>query len=328
MPVLTTHSSRCKQSAILGHAGQRCLCRDARTAWTICRRLAMLPVLLGCQEEVAIRLLEPPERRIEASDETSAVDDVIADSGVMLSDAERQTDAGVEPDASHLPDEALIHHYDFGGEGTIVADIVGNAEGELMGGAVLDGAGGVVLDGVDDYVDLPNGLISSLSSVTIVVWFEWYGGRCWQRVFDFGSSVQGEDSVSGAETSLFVTPASCNDSHVGPVYEHVTLAMFHVRDNAYVAQQEHATLSDNEPAFVALAVDPNRLTLTVNAAVVAELPSPPQVSELNDVNNWLGRSQWAHDPTLNGRIDDVQIYDRALTESQLRRIFAQTAGQR
>lgn len=295
------------------------------------RPVPLVLALLGCDSEMAVRLLEPPARRAETSDDSTSSDDAypITEAGQRAqSDAATNNDTNVDAEVNGLSSSALVHHYDFDGEGTVVADLVGDADGELQGGATLDGMGGVILDGVDDYVNLPNGIISALSSVTIVVWLEWYGGRCWQRVFDFGSSIQGEDTVASAETSLFLTPASCDGAHVGPVLEHVTSAMFHVRNTAYVAQQVDMPLPEDEPVFVALVVDPNRLTLTVNTILAAELMATLYVSELNDVNNWLGRSQWVQDPTFNGRFDDVRIYNRALTADELEHLFAETAVNR
>jgi uncharacterized protein YyaL (SSP411 family) len=91
----------------------------------------------------------------------------------------------------------------------VVEDRVGKAHALIRGGAELDREGGLVLDGVDDYVDMPNGVLSSRRSVTIIAWLHWAGGTCWQRIFDFGSTDAGEGQVGRATTSLFLTPASC-----------------------------------------------------------------------------------------------------------------------
>jgi hypothetical protein len=75
-------------------------------------------------------------------------------------------------------------------------DSVGGADG-LVVNRTLAGDGTVVLAGIDSlqYVDLPNGIVSSLGpSATVEAWVNWTGvGGTWQRVFDFGSSDQPED---------------------------------------------------------------------------------------------------------------------------------------
>jgi hypothetical protein len=41
------------------------------------------------------------------------------------------------------------------------------------------------------------------------------------------------------------------------------------------------------------------------------------LSEINDVNNWLGRSTWLNDGTLDGTFDEFRIYDKALTPEEV-----------
>jgi len=48
------------------------------------------------------------------------------------------------------------------------------------------------------------------------------------------------------------------------------------------------------------------------------------LSGINDVNEWLGRSQWMSDHTFNGTIDEVRIYGKALSECAMRAAY--TAG--
>jgi hypothetical protein len=39
-------------------------------------------------------------------------------------------------------------------------------------------------------------------------------------------------------------------------------------------------------------------------------------------NNWVGRSQYAADPFLDGEVDDLRIYDQALTATEVANVFA------
>ena len=79
---------------------------------------------------------------------------------------------------------ALLHRYSFDGTGTAVTDSVGAAHGTVVN-AQLSGSGTVVLGGgtTDQYVDLPNGIVSSLTNATFEAWITWDGGNGWQRVF-------------------------------------------------------------------------------------------------------------------------------------------------
>jgi Concanavalin A-like lectin/glucanases superfamily len=250
----------------------------------------------------------------------STVDAAITSSGHGVSAPERDA-------APHENVLEPIHHYDFAGEGDVVRDIVAGANGVVIGGAVLDGTGGLELDGLDDFVDLPNALLSPLTEATLTLWLEWGGGPCWQRLFDFGSSSAEEGTPAGARTSLFVTPASCPSSHLGPVEDDVVSLMFHVPGN-YSLAQDTSPLPASVPAFVALSVGAaGALQLSLDGRTAIELSSALRLSDLDDVNSWLGRSQWGQDPTLRAHLLDFRIYDVALSSEQLSQVFEEiTAG--
>jgi hypothetical protein len=234
----------------------------------------------------------------------------------MTSDAAPSpTDAAGMNDAagdSATPEPALVLRYDFGGEGTVVRDRAGDADATLMGGATLDGMGGVNLDGSDDYVDLPNGVLSRLHSVTLAAWLTWRGGPCWQRVFDFGSNDAGEGQMGNGLTSLFLTPASCNARVL------YASAEFH-GGSRYVIVHD-AALPQGVPAFVALTFDADRslMTLYLDGAPVGQRAADFRLADIDDVNNWLGRSQWVQDyAPLRARYDEFRIYDGALDAAEI-----------
>lgn len=299
------------------------------------RRLFCLFVCGGavpaCDESVNIVLLPLGPTAFTSAPGSSATGDAAAAPGSSLAparDAASPRDGSSDVDAgASIPEAALIHHYEFSGTGSVAQDSVGGADGDIVGGAQLDGAGRVQLDGVDDFVDLPNGLLSSLTAATLTVSLDWNGGPCWQRVFDFGSSSAAEGTPASARTSLFVTPASCPSSHLGPVEDNVLSLMFHAPGN-YSLAQDTAPLPANTRSFVALAVSSNgTLQLSVNGRTVVELASALRLSDLEDVNNWLGRSQWGQDPTLRAQLYDARIYDVALTSAQLTRLFETTGSE-
>ena len=61
----------------------------------------------------------------------------------------------------------------------------------------------------------------------------------------------------------------------------------------------------------------NKLTYYRNGEVAGELNTAIPLSELNDVNNWLGRSNWTGDANFNGTYDEFRIYDRALSHDEV-----------
>jgi hypothetical protein len=38
-------------------------------------------------------------------------------------------------------------------------------------------------------------------------------------------------------------------------------------------------------------------------------------------NNWIGKSNWSGDPYYNGAIDDFRLYDKVLTESEIKSLY-------
>jgi len=66
----------------------------------------------------------------------------------------------------------LVHRYRFEGSGSTVLDSVGTAHGTTVG-ASLSGSGKVGLSGTNQYVDLPDGILSSLSNATLEAWLNW-----------------------------------------------------------------------------------------------------------------------------------------------------------
>jgi hypothetical protein len=243
---------------------------------------------------------------------------------VNLLEPQLSRDASTAPEAGGASDDAatadaapsathLIHRYNFasfGGDNTRIVDLVGGQNGVLKGGATLDGAGHATLDGHDDYVDLPNGLVSSLTNATLIAWLSWNGGNCWQRVFDFGSTDTGEDTANSATTSIFATPLRCPGSGPATAYETTTELLGHVDSDTPFPQLQ------NVPIAVVYDVTGGQMRLYAAGTLLGTGMAAP-LSMLSDVNDWLGRSQWIQDDHLQGTYDEFRIYDIALSPAEL-----------
>lgn len=55
------------------------------------------------------------------------------------------------------------------------------------------------------------------------------------------------------------------------------------------------------------------LSLYRNGSWDAEVTGVPALSQINDLNNWLGRSQFSHDPEFGGTYHEFRIYSAALS---------------
>ncbi|MDF3067208.1 MAG: hypothetical protein K0R38_2809 [Polyangiaceae bacterium] len=220
---------------------------------------------------------------------------------------------------------ALVHRYDFEGEGAVVMDRVGAAHGTVQAGGMLSKVGGkgvVELSGGTSgpYVDLPNGLISSLTSATLETWVTWGGGPAWQRLFDFGSSsAAAEDTPEDGETYLFLTPMT--DTASGGALRGV----YSVEGGAATVETRVSGAAALPQALtqVVLVVDSatEQLKVYVDGESAGEQPFTGALADLDDVNCWLGRSQYDSDPELTATLHDFRVYGAALTASQIATSF-------
>lgn len=200
-------------------------------------------------------------------------------------------------------------------------DLVGDAEGEIVGGALLADTGALELDGVDDFVNLPNDILGEASGVSLVAWVVWHGGPCWQRIFDLGRSAAGEDLADHATSSIFVTPASCDASHVGPVDFGVISTMFHAGQSAQVAQGTEP-LPMARDVQVVLTLDATEgLNLYVDSELLVSIKGETDPRLIECENDWLGRSQWRADAPFFGSFEEFRVYEGVLSAEDVARLF-------
>lgn len=234
-----------------------------------------------------------------------------------------QADAGPWPrDGGPVTASGLsrpVHRYTFEGTGTDAEDSEGEAQGLLKSGATLSGSGSVILEDSGGYVDLPNGILKDLDGVTLIMWFRWYGGECGQTLFDLGSSGEGEGAQGESPSSVSVTPYSCSLLSFGRFEARYRGEQ--VFGNEETLGTGGASADRNVVAMAAITVDSSASTMAValydSGSYYEQEDVALDLSELDDNNNWLGRSQVPGYPTLNAEILEFRVYDYAMTEAQL-----------
>jgi hypothetical protein len=229
---------------------------------------------------------------------------------------------GSPGDAACTPPLAL-RDYAFTGTGTEVVDRRGGAPGVIRGGATLDGSGELTLDGDDDYVDLPNGILSGLNEVTVVVWLRHNGGGAYIRIFDFGVGSNGEDPAEGMAT---VGRTYLGATHMTGFRPRWLAAVMKGRDSDGETQLPTSSELDDALHMIAVATSLETLDLFLDGALIGRVRSGVPLSSIEDVNNWLGRSQYDADPYLRGSYSRVQVYGSALGECAVRALHASGAA--
>jgi len=241
------------------------------------------------------------------------------------------------PAGAVIPPANLLHRYSFSGTGFVATDSVGTANGDLLDGlpaiptyndcqkhlkpgrgATLNGNGLLVLDGCRGYVNLPNGLISHLTEVTIAIWAtETPGGAAFTRYFDFGVGTA-EDNTTTLQGQTFLSIAAAADDPTQ--LQLLARAAPNVTMNSIVTT---TSVSDNrEHQVVAVFVSNSYMELYRDGTrLLTRVPITWPLSNINDVNDWLGRSQWPNDHTFGGTFNEVRIYGQALDECAIRATY-------
>jgi hypothetical protein len=205
------------------------------------------------------------------------------------------------------------HRYsfnEFAGAAT-AEDSISGAAGTLVGGAGFDDLGSIVFDGTNGFVDLPNGIISSLSNATFEAWVTPVTGRTWERLFDFGVSSAGEGNSGTGDSYLFLVPRG----GAGPRF---TIKPSGGGESPVLEPTGHLPLGAESHLAVVYSASGGVARLYVNGVLRASGPVTIPLSAINDVNNWLGRSQFAPDDYFAGKISEFRIYSAPLTGPELK----------
>jgi hypothetical protein len=217
----------------------------------------------------------------------------------------------------------LLHRYDFEGSGATVTDRVGTAHGAIVGAATLSklaGRGVLQLAGgtAGAYVDLPNGLVSALTNATFEAWITWAGGSNYQRVFDFGDSddPMPENNPKNGKTYLFVSPKT----GAGGVTLGYSLTGILGGQEQNIAGAAPLSEALSQVTAVADATG-DTLRLYVDGLQVGEQAWTGALSSINDVNVWLGRSQYSADPELTATYHEFRVYGAALSAQEVATAF-------
>jgi fibronectin type 3 domain-containing protein len=194
--------------------------------------------------------------------------------------------------------------------GAVAADSSGSAgDAAVVGGAVWSAGrveGALQLDGVDDYVDLPDGVVAGLTEFSISLWTKPGTNSNWARLFDFGT---------GTNNFMFLTPKNGTDGDL----------RFEIVTGGVTQRIETSTaLSNRGWSHVVVTLKNGVGILYVNGVEVgrnnAMTLTPGDLGVTTQ--NYIGDSQWSADPYYSGLIDDFRILNRALSAADIQAMSA------
>ena len=198
---------------------------------------------------------------------------------------------------------ALAHRYSFNtNTNSFVWDSIGMAHGELQGGASLTN-GTLQLNGSGAYANLPGGLVSGSSAVTLEFWATFGVNASWARVFDSGNI----SGVNG-QNYFFFSPHNGSGGQTAEM-----------RTNSTTTFAVPGTL-DTRALHVVCIVDPanNYAAIYTNGVLEAtQTASWPPFRSVSSAWTFIGRSLFSADPYLNATIDELRFYDGRLTPAEI-----------
>ena len=198
---------------------------------------------------------------------------------------------------------------------------------------------------ISAYVDLPNGLVSARTDLTLEIWATPLGYQTFQRLFEFGRVVQAGDGLGadGEITGLASTAPGTTQAS-----DTLMLSLSRSSTNNLSQQRFEAKLdntgSTSDPAGLFRQADTSLSTgagtryhyvLTFRDGVGTFGPTGGRVSwyrdgvlaasldvgfrlrQLEDVNNWLGRSLWSSDRMAQASYDELRVYDHAMDATEI-----------
>jgi hypothetical protein len=223
---------------------------------------------------------------------------------------------------SFNPEDGLVAHYTFDETtGTVAA----NSKDATKNGTYFGGCGhpagrfgkavSMRNSATADWVELPPGLLSELSATTVIIWVRDLSvDRKGGRAIDFGT---------GTADNFYFVPDQINSStslaagELGGI--HNSLAFVDLWTTSTV------NLTDKVWHQIATTWNSQRVDFYVDAVAIGSKVTPATLpSDLGaTMPNWLGRSFNDVYPALYAELDDLRIYDRALSQADIGALYGQ-----
>jgi hypothetical protein len=164
----------------------------------------------------------------------------------------------------------------------------------------------------EQYAQLPALPPFNKQGLTVALWVNMNSTGAWQRIFDFGYDT---------DHYIFLTPRTTSSSSTAKL----RLAL---KNGAEERQLDCNTgLATRQWHHVAVAIEDRKATIYLDGEVAAHTDDLGiSIADINPVINYLGRSQFDSDPMLNATIDDVQMYNYALSEAEVKQILDGTTN--
>ena len=218
-----------------------------------------------------------------------------------VDNSRNQSETSTEVSATANSEKALMAHYDFEDDtnDATINILDGITSGSTSYSSLMKKSGkkSLYLKGSDGYLTLPPS-VGNLSEMTIAMWVNINNTNSWQRIFDFGN---------GTNQYFFLTPSNGSEMRL-------------VMKNGGDEQILSTTKATTGWHYVAVTLAPDAVTLYVDGNATTSNAITIRPSDFHPKRNYIGRSQYTADPFFVGYIDDLRIYNYALSADEVETI--------
>jgi hypothetical protein len=162
------------------------------------------------------------------------------------------------------------------------------------------------------YVQMPPSLLSTSPAMTIATWFKTNSTLEFQRVFDLGGT-------GGLTSSMYVVTRYTT----GNLHFTIRMTMADGGINREDIDATGTVIPTGVWEHVAMVLDASGGRLYLNGALVGTnttmVMRPPTLGATP--NDWIGRSQFAVNPYLDGAIDEFRVYNRGLSAAEILALY-------
>lgn len=226
------------------------------------------------------------------------------------------TNGGGETRSSlvRLTIKRLLAHYAF--EGNAEDSSPTNLDGVLVGEPVFaagvnEKAGqAVMFDGTDDFVDLPDDFSDFSAGLTIAVWANPAVVTNWARFVDLGNGPESDN--------IFLTRNTSTNN--------LTLNVYKGTSSAGTVTATNALDLNQWQMFVATMDDAGNVVLYKNGLPIQTGTISQKPNIIPRTGNFIGDSNWTDDAFYNGMMDDLRIYNYAISADGVADLYSAVAG--
>lgn len=212
----------------------------------------------------------------------------------------------------------LAHRWSFNGNLTDSAGASNAAVVDVGANNTILSSSGITLAGgsrtASDYVSLGSGLLPKDGTpVTLELWATQVAFQTWSRIFDVGASNSENLFMAWSQTTISTDRVEWKDGTTSTanntVAPYTSGTKYHI---AMVIEPGAGAAGTTRVTWYAAPASAGSL-----GAAKGTFDTSNTLANLTDTNFWLGRSEYSSDAVANATYDEVRLWNRSFTASEL-----------